>query len=58
MAMRSEPRLQSVGKTYGMRVAGVWTDAAADGGLSAPRSPIASGTPPESISEQKKGGGV
>lgn len=58
MAMRSETRLQSVGKTYGMRMAGVGTDATADGGLSAPQSPIASGTPPESILEQKKDGGA
>lgn len=58
MAMRSEPGLASVGKTYGRRMAGVGTDATADGGLSAPRSPIASGTRPEDILEQVKGEAV
>ena len=58
MAMRSDPRLQSVGESYGMRMAGVGMDASAGGGLSAPRSPIKSGTPPEDIWKQVMGGVV
>lgn len=58
MAMKSEPGLHSVGKMYGMRMADVGTAGPADGRLSAPRSPIASGTRPEDILEQVKGGAV
>ena len=53
MAMRSEPGLKSVGKTYGMRMAAVGAAAAADGGCLPPGPGRGPGLPPRVFLDRK-----